>query len=56
MEKQTIGLLIVMSGVLCFTAQGQSLQTDFSAVVKGQVLNLEGLPVPNAIVCALHRP
>jgi hypothetical protein len=51
-ETQSIRLLVLLAGALCFTAQGQNPQTVSSAVVKGQVLNLEGLPVPHAIVTA----
>lgn len=55
METQSIRLLIV-SAMLCLTAQAQNLETNFSAVIKGQVLSVEGLPVSLAAVCANMVP
>jgi hypothetical protein len=38
---------------LCLTVSGQESQSDSSGVVEGQVLNLEGSPIPEADVCAI---
>jgi hypothetical protein len=55
-ETQSIRLLVLLAGALCFTAEGQNPQTVSSAVVKGQVLNLEGLPVSHVVVTAQIVP